>query len=317
MSLEPLADPYAMNPSTHAPRWAVGLAKFFLRLSTVSRLCPVRGWMGDRVRRLNGCRFSVQAHHGVRIDAVYISADQQPRPGGGGSGDRPLVVMAHGWLEAKEYLLIREAALVLRHGHDVVLVDLRAHGRSGGTCVSFGVFEKYDIAAVVTEAQRRGWASDQVLTYGHSLGAATMLQHAAIDPRVAAVVAMCPYTDMVAAVRSFHQAWAPWVAWPGLIAGFEAASKANGFSMDQASPHEAVGNLPVPVLFVVGDSDRLLPDELHTRRLVTAKTRGQRRYVQVPGAGHVSVSYKPWPGLDDEIGSFLACPHSASGCVSG
>ena len=300
------AEPGIPSPALRAPLWSWALAHFFLRLATVSRLCPIRGLLGHQIKKWQGQRFIAKAHDGVKLEAIYIPAAncaQPPR-----QKNSVPVVMAHGWLEAKEYLLIREAILLLKHGFDVILVDLRAHGRSGGRCVTFGIWEKHDIAAVVTEAQRRGWVAERVLTYGHSLGAATMLQHAAIDPRVAGVVAMCPYVDMVGAVRSFHQAWAPWIDWPKLVAGFELVSERYGFSMADASPYQAVSHVTAPVLFVVGDSDRLLPDEEHTRRLVGAKQNGVCRYIQVPGAGHVSVSYKRWPGLDETIVSFLSDP---------
>ena len=72
-------------------------------------------------------------------------------------------------------------------------VDARAHGESGGDMATYGWKERHDTVAVVnalcsTEKSRHLYA------LGVSMGAAVALQSAAIEPRIAAVVAEDAYS---------------------------------------------------------------------------------------------------------------------------
>ena len=62
----------------------------------------------------------------------------------------------------------------------------------------------------------------------------------------------------------------------------------------------------LPALFIVGTRDALLPDQQHTRTLVEAKTDGHCQYVQIPGAGHVSLVMRRWPKMHQAIVEFCA-----------
>lgn len=286
-------------------RWGLGWGSTFggmiLQLSKGSTWWPVRGWVGRKVRRLGGRYFTVVADDGVCIDALYL-----PGRAGGGKEKLP-VIIAHGWLETKEFHL-REAKLLVERGHNVILVDLRAHGRSSGGCTTFGVREKHDIAAVISDAQQLGWVKDRVVTYGYSLSAGVMLQHAGIDERVVGVVAMAPFRDMATAVVSFHYALGRVIDLEFILDGIERAAKDYGFAMEEASPLLAVGALKVPVLFVVGARDCLLPGVDHTRVLADAYGGGSCRSIEVAGAGHINLCYRAWPGLDERITAFCEKP---------
>ena len=275
--------------------------RVILQLSKGSTWWPVRSLVVGQVRRLGGRYFTVVADDGVCIDALYL-------PGRVGAGKEKLpVVIAHGWLETKEFHL-REARMFVERGHSVVLVDLRAHGRSSGGCTTFGVREKNDIAAVISDAQQHGWVKDRVVTYGYSLGAGVMLQHAAIDERVVGVVAMASFRDMAAAVVSFHYALGRVIDLEFVLNGIGRAAEDYGFEMQEASPLEAMEDLKVPVLFVVGCRDCLLPGADHTRVLADAYGSGSCRVIQVPGAGHTNLCYRAWPGLDEQIAGFCEEP---------
>lgn len=298
-----------------AASWSAGaLAAALLRLPKISRLWPVRRQMIKRLGRAQ--MFTVTGDGGTTIEGLWLRSPNSPL-----HPSQPPVVMAHGWLETKEFLLLREAGPWLQRGHDVILIDLRGHGRSTQGVCSFGVYEKHDVSAVIDHAQRQGWVNRCVITYGHSLGAAVMLQHAAIDSRVVGVVAMAPYVDMISAVCSFHRVFGWWISRSFLLGGFRRATVQAGFDMGQASTLEAVKRVSVPTLFVVGNRDHLLPGQLHTRRLFDAKRCGSCRYVRVRGAGHMTLFYRRWHGLDELIAEFerqieATAPMEASGADS-
>ena len=281
------------------PPWAATrLAKLLLRLSCVGKMLPAKPLFRSRIERLGGQHFNVSGGEGAAIAALHLPA----RPA---QARRLPVVMTHGWLEMKEFHL-RSAALLASHGHDVILTDLRRHGASTGRCVTFGVLEKHDLAAVIDTARARGWVKDRVLTCGYSLGAAAVLQHAAIDRRVAAVVAFAPFYNMVEAVQTFHRVLGWRISLPYLRRGFEQACRDFGFAMEDASPAHAVQQLEVPILFFIGRRDRLLPDADHTARLVAAKHQGPVRHVEVPHAGHIDLCLRHRPEVDRVLVEFCA-----------
>jgi pimeloyl-ACP methyl ester carboxylesterase len=165
------------------------------------------------------------------------------------------------------------------HGFDVIAYDSRAHGASTGNLCTYGVFEKQDLRRVLDQAG----VTDAVLI-GHSLGAAVLLQAAAGEPRVRAVVAASTFADL----RSIAIERAPSVfSNRAIAAAFERTERDGGFSIDAASPLLAAARVSVPVLVIHGLSDTNTRS-IHSQRVFDALT-GPKRLMMVPGAGHNDV----------------------------
>ena len=305
------------------------------RLTLGAGRYPFRRQVGFRARRASrqrgGRRFLVRRDDEVILDGWWspaiepghesttstpaadrhLQADASPaRP-----ADKLPVVIAHGLTETKERHFKRAWKLNAL-GHDVVLFDHRDHGRSGGRGVTFGVQEKEDLRAVIDDAQRRGFidTSRGVVTMGFSLGGGTVLQHAAVDPRVAGVVALAPFADLRGAINSFRQKLTPWIREEWLMSGFDVATGEAGYTIDEASAVEAFKRVEAPVLLVEGGRDPYLPGSEHVHRLAAARPCGQDgvsdgkpcvRLVRIAAANHTSLVHRHWPKLDREIARFL------------
>ncbi len=280
------------------------VATFFGRATLRLGGYPGRGIIGTAWRkqsRLRGGRsFHVRSTDGTRLAAWYSPALPQP------DGVKRLpVLMSHGWCEIKERHF-RRAWRLNAQGHDVVLFDHRGHGRSHGKYVTFGVQERHDTAAVADTAIEEGFFGDRFITMGFSLGAGVVIQHAAIDPRVAGVVAMAPFVDFRAAVLSFRDLFAPWMSTEWLLAGFERATHEVDFDFYEASSIRAMRQIEAPMLLIEGGRDRHLPAIDHTQKLLPAKTRGPVEVLCVDDAGHASLCRGAWPELDTAIARFCA-----------
>ena len=172
---------------------------------------------------------------------------------------------AAGWIE-------RLVAL----GFDVVAYDSRAHGDSGGDACTYGYFEKRDLSAVVGTVQ-----AEPIILFGTSLGAAVALQEAAIDPRVAAVIAAEPFSDL----RTVATERAPAVLPRWLVRrAFVVAEREATFEVNAVSPVEAARAVTIPVLLLHGAADvDTRPD--HSQRVFDALA-GPKTFLLVPGARH-------------------------------
>ena len=114
---------------------------------------------------------------------------------------RGTVILLHGEGQSKaDYIDI--GANLTKRGFDVVLIDLRCHGRSGGKYITCGAKEKQDVKAVVdTLVAEKKIIADPLYVFGVTFGGATGIQYAAIEPNVRGVIAIAPWKDTVSKAR--------------------------------------------------------------------------------------------------------------------
>lgn len=216
------------------------------------------------------------------------------------------VVVLHGFWLSREAVL-HWAIHLAQAGYRTVPVDLRGHGRSTGDWVSYGAVEAEDLAAVLDDLQRRGLADGRVGVLGVSYGASVGLLWAARDPRVGAVVALEPFGDPRLAIRQYARAMlSPTVnrtlSDRAIAAAADKGARLAGFSWEQADVGAAVARLQVPVLFIHGAADTVIPPD-HSRGLVARAPAGSR-LIERPGDDHFSLSMR-LDGVAAEVVAWL------------
>ena len=182
------------------------------------------------------------------------------------------------------------AEFLLRHGYSVVMMDSRAHGKSGGDMATYGWKERYDTVAI-TDALYASEKVRHLCAHGVSMGAAIALQSAAVEPRIAAVSAEDPF----ASLREVSYDYAgldvsPFIGKtllrPASIFAMRAVARTGGFDPDAVSPQKAVAQRPFPVLLICGANDHRIPCR-HAEAIYDAAT-GPKELWVVQGAGHAS-----------------------------
>jgi uncharacterized protein len=129
--------------------------------------------------------FTVRAPDGVELRGWKI----RPR-----SPNGDWVLLFHGISDNRTGVL-GPAEFLLRHGFNVVTMDARAHGESGGAVATYGWKERYDTVAI-TNALFSTENARHLGALGVSMGAAIALQSAAVEPRIEGVVAEDPFADL-------------------------------------------------------------------------------------------------------------------------
>jgi len=224
------------------------------------------------------------------------------RPAGDPHGfGRGLVVYLHGIADNRQSG-IGVARRLVPAGYSVLSFDARAHGRSTGDACTYGFHERDDVSAALSAV-----GAPRAVLLGHSLGAAVALQAAAVDPRVAGVVAASAFSDLPAIVRER----AGWFRLPAAYveAALLRAGELGRFRPAEASPVALAARITVPVLLLHGADDRKTPPE-HSRRIAAALPAPHRLNL-LPGVGHDEIlgRAEAWR----EIEAFLA--ESAAGAA--
>ena len=204
--------------------------------------------------------------------------------------DKTLIFL-HGFSESR-LAGLSYVNIYLNAGYNLLLVDSRAHGDSGGESVTWGVYEKHDVDQWVDWLRYR-YPAGIIGMHGISMGAATALLHAGLNEsnkRVAFYIADSAYSDLVSLLTDqMNQR----LRLPGNIPPQFLLPYANAvaflrsrFNFGDAAPLRVVQQVTTPVLYIHGEADRLVPASM-SQQLYSA-TKGQRQIQLFPRADHVS-----------------------------
>lgn len=208
--------------------------------------------VGDRLKA-----FDYTSYDKTKLVALMVLPEKTPKG---------IVVCLHGLTERKEAMLTVAEAFA-DAGYIGVAPDLRGHGLSGGRYTSMGFHEKRDMMALLDTLAGMGCDVSRTGVLGGSLGAATALQWAGIDPRVKAVVAVAPFADLRSEMDFMYRQHG---VGPIKAALLESAAQEIGrFRIEDVSPIAAVGAMDTPILLAHGKQDDIIP-VTESRRLFLA-----------------------------------------------
>jgi pimeloyl-ACP methyl ester carboxylesterase len=222
------------------PRMTDGKAAWVLK-----RLSP-----GDLNLKFEDVEFVVRDERSgrpLRIVGWWIPAS--------GASDQT-VVLLHGYADAKVGA-IAWAPLWHDLGLNVLAIDLRAHGQSGGSESTAGFFERHDVAQVIGKLRaERPAQTGHVVLFGASMGATVAAATAAQGDAgpLAAVVLESPFADFRTA-SMFHM---DALGAPGALfqrAALRLAEWMSGARFDDLRMTELLKRAPCPVLLIVPAED--------------------------------------------------------------
>lgn len=170
-------------------------------------------------------------------------------------------------------------------GFDVVLPDLRAHGRSTGKYTTFGAKEKYDQKYVIDELYREKLISRPLYVFGFDLGGATAIQYAAIDPRVNGVIAVAPNRD----IFSFCRRFLPIISEAEATKVIAKAGKIAKFDPSEASALKAAAKLKCPLILIHGQLDMTVA--LSDSKALYEAAAGPKELNVLPMANHTTFMF--------------------------
>ena len=242
---------------------------------------PYRKEMSRIYHQLNDrpCEFvSILSHDGLNLSGRYYHI----RDGA------PLDIGFHGYRSSPLTDFSGGSELSFQLEHNVLLVDQRAHGRSEGRTISFGIQERQDLLNWVDYAIERFGEDVKIILYGVSMGGATVLMASELElpENVKGIIADCPFSSPIDVILHVGRSMPipGWLIRPFAILG---AKIFGGFDLTETDAARAVKHTKVPILIIHGEADRYVPCEMsdlaiHNSEMVTRYT--------IPGAAH-GISY--------------------------
>ncbi len=218
-------------------------------------------------------------------------------PGAG----RGTIVMVHGWTSSRQETTSKSAYLHAA-GYNVLTFDLRGHGTSGGSYTTLGKDEPADVRAAVTEALSLA-PGQPVALIGYSMGASSVVEEAAADPRVSAVVEDSGFAYLQHAVSAYIQRLVHLPAWPLDAATILMGELDLNVNIWSVRPVDAAARLHKPLLAIIGTADTTVPpaDGMDLFRAAV----GPKELLVFPGAGHVGGYHADRPLYISTVLAFL------------
>ena len=216
----------------------------------------------------------------------------------------PIQIQFHGYkaMAIRDYSGGSRLAKAL--GYNVLLVEQRAQGQSGGNVISFGIRERYDCLRWIAYANARFGENTPVYLAGISMGAATVLMATEFDlpKNIRGVLADCPYSspEKIIAKVCKGMGYPPKLAMPFLRLG---ARLYGGFSLRESSAVVAVQKAKVPVLIIHGDDDRFVPCEM-SREIYDAYA-DEKTLEIFENAGHGICFLEDYDRYERVLGAFI------------
>lgn len=228
---------------------------------------------------------SITATDGTPLHAYYIKAK---------TPTEKTAVIIHG--HKNNAINMLHIAYMYHHDMDfnVLLPDLRAHGKSGGNHIQMGWNDRHDALLWMDKANELFGGSTHMVVHGISMGAATTMMVSGEDQPsyVKAYVEDCGYTSVwdefaFVAKQDYHLPQMPFLYIADLFCQWQ-----HGWSFKEASAVEQLRKSTKPMLFIHGDADTYVPTEM-VYTLYDAKPSDKELWI-APGVAH-ALSYHDYP----------------------
>ena len=225
---------------------------------------------------------TIKSHDNLTLHADYLKAPVE-------SGK--IAIFFHGYTSCGLNDCTSMAVFLHKQGFDCLIVDNRAHGKSEGKYIGFGILDRYDCVSWIKYAQER--FKKDILLYGVSMGAATVLMASGFSDfpdSVKVIVADCAFTspfDVFSHVlkKDYHLPPFPTMHINNII-----CKKTAGYGFSDYSTLDAVKVTKCPILFIHGKNDNFVPTWMSEKNFEECKS--EKELLIVENAGHAASYYE-------------------------
>ncbi|HEV8604930.1 MAG TPA: alpha/beta hydrolase [Tepidisphaeraceae bacterium] len=281
------------------PRMTDGKASWLLR-----RLTPLD--IGLPFAPLTFSIRDEQSQKPLNLAAWWIPHENSHQNGQNGK----TAILLHGYADAKVGA-IAWAPLFHELGYNILALDLRAHGESGGQISSGGYWERHDLHQVINDLRARYPHETRHLTlFGASLGAAVAIAVASQRDDIDAVIMESPFIDFRHAASGHFNLLG--IALPQLHrAAIWLSQKMAHANFSSIRPLDLIPKSPCPILLIQGQADVLTPpDDQHQLKRAIAQRPDGSTYWRLADVPHLMPLSADPNGYRQRLSEFLLATQS-------
>lgn len=236
----------------------------------------------------------VESYDGLKLHGLWIPAKDP----------KGTIILAHGYRSTK--LVDFGLAFEMYHdlGMNILAPDQRAHGKSEGKYITFGVKESRDIQSWVAY-HNRAFGDLPIILSGLSMGASTVLYLAdgQLPANVKGIIADCGFTTPKEIIGSVFYRVTHLPATLVLWAADLFARAFAGFRLTEKDTRQTLHNSKLPVFMIHGADDGFVPCEMTEQGYEAC--RGEKDLLLVEGADHGVSFLVDRPRYEEKVRAFL------------
>lgn len=223
----------------------------------------------------------IVSHDGFKLRGYYYNKYKD---------SKKVMIIHHGYT-ANHYVCLQFLDIFFDEGFNVLLVDMRSHGESEGQYITYGYEEQKDLNLWV-ELIREKIGEDGIIgLHGQSMGGATVLTYGGnYSKKVDFIIADCAYSNGKEILRyQFKQEEVPFFPVYNIVN--REIRKKCGFDMNKISPIDDIKDKDIPVLFIHGTADTVVPVTM-SEEMFKVKKGNKNKLLIIPDAIHVGAYSK-------------------------
>ena len=174
----------------------------------------------------------------------------------------PIQIQFHGYRGNAYRDMCGGNKLARENKYNTLVIDQRAHGKSQGHTITFGIKESKDCLSWINYVNQR-FNNPDIYLVGVSMGASTILLASQYNlaSNVKAIIADCPFSSTKQIIRKVVKDLKLPVnlVYPFIALGAKVFGK---FNINDGDINKAIRNCKIPVLLIHGKDDELVPVEM-------------------------------------------------------
>lgn len=254
---------------------------------------PRKEWILERTSE----HITIKSRDDLTLHGDYFPADEP---------SDTIVIGFHGYTSMGMNDCPSICKFFLEKGADCLIVDNRAHGKSEGKYIGFGILDRFDCLEWIKYAVSRFGEDKKIILFGVSMGGATVLMTSGftdIPENVKAIVADCAFTspyDVFAHIlkRDYHLP-----PFPVMNINDAMCRKKAGYCFRDYSTLDAMKVTKIPTLFIHGKDDDFVPTWMSEKNYVACAA--PKDMMIVENAGHAASLYENTDRYEAKVDEFI------------
>ena len=169
------------------------------------------------------------------------------------------IIAVHGYTSEAKYMA-PYAQKFYSMGYNIILPDLRGHGKSEGNYIGMGWHERLDIIYLINYITKN-YSYSEIILLGVSMGAATVMNVSGenLPSNVKAIIEDCGYTSTWDQFAYHLKKLFKLPAFPMMHTASIICKIRAGYFISEASSIKQLKKSTTPMLFIHGDKDNFVP----------------------------------------------------------